>query len=369
MINNMDKKRVMITGAAGYIGAMLVDYMASRDDVGLIFAIDKDPETELTKKWTDNANSKGENNSKRENACRVLYFQGNLANPNWEIIANTYKPEIIIHTAWQIREIYNRRDVSWLYNIVGSDKVFDFAFNHDYVKRLIHFSTVASYGASPHNDINYKYTESDILRESVYLYAEEKRITEGHLLAKYNVATHKPMVMILRPASITGPRLRYEMKKFSLQSALSGSLKKQGGILNQIVGTMTSFMPSTKGWLRQYVHEDDVVQIVSTLALSTDVHDEYEIYNLCPPGPVVTPEDMSKALGKSHINIPERLIQVVFAIFWHLTRGRVPTAPGVWLGYSYPIGVDGSKVTNRLEYKYNFESLAALTKNEGRYKK
>ncbi len=355
------KRNIIITGAAGYIGAMLVDVYAERDDVSTILAIDKDREPDFLK------------NKYSESRNKIVYLQADLADNEWILLAEQIKPEIIIHAAWQIREIYGRRDLSWRYNVTASDKVFDFAFTHDYVKKLIHFSTVASYGAMATNDINYKYKETDKLRETVYLYAEEKRITEEHLAKKYteyidkNKNHKEKQIMILRPASITGPRCRYDMSKFSLQSALSGSLKKQKGFLNKLIGNMTTFMPTTHGWLRQYIHEDDVADIVARLAFDNDIKDQYEVYNICPPGPVVLAADMARALGKRPININVRLIQLVFAFFWHITRGRVPTAPGVWMGYSYPIGIDGSKITAKHNYHYQYESLGALTLDRGRY--
>ena len=44
----MIKHKVMITGAAGYIGSMLLSKFAMRDDVEKVFAVDKDTETKLT---------------------------------------------------------------------------------------------------------------------------------------------------------------------------------------------------------------------------------------------------------------------------------------------------------------------------------
>lgn len=128
---------------------------------------------------------------------------------------------------------------------------------------------------------------------------------------------------------------------------------------------MTSFAPITDKWLRQYIHEDDVANIVLMLSLDNKVDDRYEVYNICPAGPVVLGSDMARSMNKIAIKINPKIIQIVFSFFWHLTRGRVPTAPGVWSGYSYPIGVDGSKISKRYGYVYGWESLEALKDDNG----
>ena len=254
----MNKKTIFITGGAGYVGAMLCDQFSKRDDIEKIITIDKEEETDLTK-----GNQK------------IFYIHQNLADDGWQKILEEYKPNIIIHTAWQIREIYGNRPLSWKWNIEASDKVFNFAFSHDYVERLVYFSTVASYGAFADNTLEHRFTESEPFRKTNYLYAEEKRVAEEHLHDKYlklkSEGKKLPQVSIIRPAAITGPPGRYARIRFGLQSALSGQLK--GNFVYRLVSVLTSFVPVTKKWLRQYVHEDDITDIVELLSFGNSTYE------------------------------------------------------------------------------------------------
>lgn len=347
--------RIFITGGSGYVGAMLIEQFSARADVAAIFAIDKEPASEL---YAGNP--------------KVTFIQSNIIETdNWLDSAKKFAPDIVVHTAWQIREMYGQKTKQWKWNVGGSDAIFDFAFSTESVKKLIHFSTVASYGAFSSNKTDHFFKENEAFRETDYLYAEEKRIVEEHLSAKYTEAKKKlgaktPHVSIVRPAAITGPRGRYMRIRFGLQAALSGQLKEN--FIHRLISAMVSFVPVTKKWLRQFIHEDDVVDIVALLAFG-DSKGEYEAFNICPPGPVVFGRDMAAAVGKHSVRVSPILIRPVFCIMWNISRGRVPTSRGGWKSYSYPIAVDGSKLTQMYGYKYKFQPKEAFIKKEGRYAK
>lgn len=344
------KHTILITGAAGYVGAMLVEQFSSRDDVERVIGIDKEP---MPEGFGDSP--------------KLTYLETNTADTGWQDVAEAASPDIIIHTAWQIREIYGNRPLSWKWNIDGSDEVFDFAFETPSVKRLVHFSTVASYGAYPTNTMEHRFTEDEPFRVTDYLYAEEKRITEAHLFQKYQLAREERpdlSVSVVRPAAITGPRGRFMRIRFGLQAALSGQLKDT--FVYRLISGMTAFVPVTPKWLRQFIHEDDVVGIVERLSFGESAG-EYEVFNICPPGDVVLGKDMARAVGKKAITIQPWMARIPFFFFWHLTRGKVPTAQGSWKGYSYPIAVDGSKVTKKLGYTYQYPGFDAFYYTDGKY--
>ena len=122
----------------------------------------------------------------------------------------------------------------------------------------------------------------------------------------------------------------------------------------------------TPKWLRQYIHEDDVVGIIDRLSFGEKV-EGYEVFNICPPGPVVLGPDMAKAVGKRTVLVAPWMVRIPFSIFWQLTRGKIPTGRGAWKSYSYPIAVDGSKVTKELGYTYKHNAFDAFYYTDGEY--
>lgn len=341
----MKKHTILITGAAGYVGAMLVMRFAKRDDVEKVIGIDKAPIDDLIRKEP-----------------KLKYFNTNTAD-DWEEKVLELHPDIVVHAAWQIREIYGAQDMEWDWNVSGSDKVYDYAFATPEVTRLVDFSTVASYGAYPDNDVHQRFTEESPFRKMDYRYAEEKKVAEEHLKEKYDASDKHAKVAIVRPAAITGPRGRFMRIRFGLQAALAGQMK--GGIYS-VISALVSFVPVTPKWLRQFVHEDDVVNIVEKLAFD-DLPFEYEAFNLCPPGKVVLGKDMAAAVGKKTLPVQPWMVRIMFFIFWHLTRGKIPTGRGAWKSYSYPIAVDGSKVTRVLGYEYQHDGYDAFRFTDGEY--
>lgn len=349
-----NKKKILITGSSGYVGTMLVDQFCDREDVEMVLGIDKEDKPEII-----------------ENKNKFKFIKTDLSDFDWQAEAEKFQPDVVIHTAWQIRELYGKKEKQWKMNIDAAQNVFDFAFKNNSVKKLIHFSTVASYYADPKNTIEHKFTEEEPFRKSDYLYAEEKRIAEEKLkeIFEKNKNNSHPQIFIIRPAAITGPRGRFMRIRFGLQSALSGQLKDSKSIWHKLVSLLVSFTPITKKWARQFVHEDDICGIVEMFTFNEFPNSEYEIINAAPPGDIVLGPDMAKAVNKKAIVLPPLIIRIVFFFMWNLSLGKIPTSKGGWKSYSYPIIVDGSKVTKKFNYQYKMSSIDAFVKPEGNYSK
>lgn len=343
------KKTIFITGGAGYIGEMLCEQLSKRDDVRHIIALDKEPQSEHSKEIP-----------------KLIYIHQNMADDGWQEEAAKYNPDVVVHTAWQIRALYGKPEVEWRWNVEGSNKVFDFALTYPSVTKLIYFSTASSYSARKDNRFDHLFTEEEGFRDDDYIYAHEKKVVEESLEAKYEQAKKEgktiPQISIVRPAAVTGPRGRFMRIRFGLQSALAGNLK--GGIINRIITVLTSFVPATEGWVRQFIHEDDVNDIVMQFAFE-DMNWQYNVFNITPQSEPVYAPDMAEAVGKKVLRIKPWMVRLAFWFFWHTTRGRIPTCPGSWRFYSYPVLMSGKKLSG--VYQCRYSSKDAFRYTDGRY--
>jgi nucleoside-diphosphate-sugar epimerase len=343
------KQTIFITGGAGYVGEMLCDQFSKRDDVERIITLDKEPQSDFSK-----------------SIPKLTYIHQNMADDGWQDTVRQYNPTVVIHTAWQIRAMYGAAHEEWRWNVDGSDKVFVFACETPSVEKLIHFSTASSYSARASNTLEHRFTELEGFRDDDYIYALEKKEAETRLANL--ITTRKaageavPQVFVVRPAAITGPRGRYMRIRFGLQSALQGNLK--GSFVYRIITSLTAFVPATKGWVRQFIHEDDVTDIVTKFSFEPFSQD-YVVFNITPEGDPVLAADMAKAVGKRILPIYPWMARIAFFFFWHATRGKVPTCPGSWRFYSYPLLMSGSKLATVYECKYSSKEAFAYT--DGRY--
>ncbi len=330
--------KIFITGTSGYIGGMLADRYAVRDDVQELICLDKNP---MPARYRGNS--------------KVLWIRANTSDESWQELIASRKPDVVIHCAWQIREFYFRKNLHKKWNLDGTTNVFRFVFDTPSIKKLIYLSSVAAYGAYPDNSVERPFVESDPLREDEYLYGVQKKRSEQELEKQYAHACDSardtcPDVTVLRVSSVTGTRYAQAKRGFTLQNILA----------------RIPFIPiANPEWGRQFVQESDLLRIIESSVdapvipsgernpdgLGTNNCSAYAVFNVAPPT-FMKAADIVKAYGKRALYVPKEAMRFSFFILRHLSLGHLPTSRGGWRFYAYPLAVDGGAVTRDGRFEY-----------------
>lgn len=328
--------RIILTGASGYLGSQLMDLWLKDERINEVIAIDlKEPKFLFQK-----------------DSPKVRFIQKNIADIDFEKeISEPEKINAVVHAAYLIRTPYFHRNDHIRSNIFGAENIFKFTLNNR-IKKLIHFSTVAIYGAKKENSLEKPFRESDPIKEDEIIYGKDKGEIEKilqNLNQKYQHQSETE-ISVLRIGSVAGPFGKHVVGKKGLQSFFRGALP-----LLPITGNSSA---------RQFVHEDDIVDAVN-FCLFSNLENRYNIFNLAPNG-FLTFREIAKILNKKTIKLPKFFLQAFFSLTWHLSFGKIPTPPHVVNSYAYPILVYGLKICSK-GFSYQYTGRDAFLALKGRY--
>ena len=326
---------VLITGAAGYIGGMLVDQLADSDSIGRLNCVDIK-----------------ERPARFEHHSKIRWICSDVAEDGWAAELRDEAIDVVVHCAYQIRELYGAgrgRQRRW--NLDGARRVFEFALGRASVRRLVQLSTITAYGALATNSLDRSFTEEMPLSEDTYLYGVQKKQVEELLGRTYRRLRPSAHVVVLRLASVSGPRGRFGLNRY--------------GLLSTIAGGFPCLVCGRSDWGRQYLHEDDIVAVLSMFVHAPPTTG-YQVLNVSPPD-FLDAAALGRIFDKHLIVLPPALLRALFSLTWHGTRGSVTTPSGAWKMLTYPIQVDGTRLTRTYGYQCRYSSRQALIAEEGRY--
>ncbi len=214
-------KTVLITGAAGFIGANLVMELLRTKESMKIIGIDNmnDYYDVSIKEWRL---SEIEKEAKNHSDSEWIFVKGNIADKELiEEIFTSYKPEVVVNLAAQagVRYSITNPDVYIEANIIGFYNILE-ACRHSYddgkigVEHLVYASSSSVYGSNK----KVPYSTDDKVDNPVSLYAATKKSNElfAHSYSKlYNIPSTG-----LRFFTVYGPAGRPDMAYFSFTNKL-----------------------------------------------------------------------------------------------------------------------------------------------------
>ncbi len=327
---------ILLTGASGYLGSLLMELWLQDERVQKIIAIDlKEPQFIFS-----------------ENHPKVHFIKKNIKDLDLEKELGLFFPiDVVAHAAYIIRTPFFKKDLEYqkASNFESAENIFKFAFRNN-IPKLIHFSTVAVYGAKKINRLDQPFSETAPLSEDKIAYGQDKKIIELKLEELYSKYKPQTQVSVLRIGSVAGPFGKNIVKKSGLQSFFRGFLP---------------FIPVvSRVSARQFIHEDDIVRSVNFCA-EANLIEKYTVFNLAPQG-YLTFTEIAKILGKTPFHFPRFLARFFFWLVWYLSFGKIPTPPHVVNSYSFPIIVDGTKI-NQAGLNYIYTGLDAFLALKGKH--
>ena len=207
---NIDNGVVLVTGAAGFIGANLVKRLLSEFEGVKVVGVDSVTEyydVRLKRQRLDELAHYGE---------RFVFIEENIANKvAIEQIFDTYEPKVVVNLAAQagVRYSITNPDAYIESNIIGFYNILEACRHHD-VEHLVYASSSSVYGSNA----KVPYSTDDKVDNPVSLYAATKKSNElmAHAYSKlYNIPSTG-----LRFFTVYGPCGRPDMAYFGFTNKL-----------------------------------------------------------------------------------------------------------------------------------------------------
>ena len=81
--------RVLITGAAGYVGSILIKALEAIDGIDEIVSVDLQPKP-----------------GRLAASTKVAWIQADVSTDEWQAAARKHRVDAVVHLAFQIRQLY-----------------------------------------------------------------------------------------------------------------------------------------------------------------------------------------------------------------------------------------------------------------------
>ena len=298
----LDHKRILVTGAAGFIGAFLSRALLQQHEGVQVVGIDSmNDYYEVSLKEYRLACLEKTAKARAEAGCRFAFVRGNLADVQTvrKLFAD-YRPEIVVNLAAQagVRYSIDHPDVYIESNLIGFYNILE-ACRHSYdggkpgVEHLVYASSSSVYGSNK----KVPYSTDDRVDNPVSLYAATKKSDE--LLAHAYAKLYEIPSTGLRFFTVYGPAGRPDMAYF--------------GFTNKLRAGKTIEIFNYGNCKRDFTYIDDIVEGIQRVMACPPRREKGEDGLPLPPYRIYN-------IGNSH---PENLLDFVRILSEELVRAGV----------------------------------------------
>ena len=285
---NLHNKTILVTGAAGFIGANLIKRLYNEYEDIRVIGIDN------LNDYYDVKIKESRLNELEKNST-FLFFKGTIAEKKFvNEIFEKYQPQVVVNLAAQagVRYSITNPDAYIESNLIGFYNVLE-ACRHNLVEHLVYASSSSVYGSNK----KVPYSTEDKVDNPVSLYAATKKSNElmAHAYSKlYNIPSTG-----LRFFTVYGPAGRPDMAYYGFSNKLKAGEKIK--IFNY------------GNCKRDFTYVDDIVEGIVRVMQHAPIKKTGEDGLPIPPYKVYN-------IGNSH---PENLLDFVQILSEELVRAHV----------------------------------------------
>ncbi|MCB2145948.1 MAG: SDR family oxidoreductase [Deltaproteobacteria bacterium] len=303
-------KKVLITGASGYIGSTLAEALCADETVETVMGID----------------------IRRPAAApeKLRFYEQDVRRPMTGLMTR-HGVDTVVHAAYVLPPLHDTALMESI-NVEGTRNVLESSARAA-VRRLLVTSSATAYGFHPDNPV--PLTETDPLRGNEdFTYAKNKREIEA-ILAPFAEKHPKMAVSVLRPCFVVGP---------TMDNPLSHHLKKRLVVLPKETSPL------------QFVHEKDLMRAILH-CLKNDVSGTF---NIAGAG-TITVAEMVRLMGNRPVWVPSRLLYPLNRIAWALRLHFITRFPSAALGlFRYSWVASPKRFIEKTGFSYAFDSRTAF---------
>jgi UDP-glucose 4-epimerase len=309
---NQPPEVIAVTGASGYVGALLLQKLQDQGDLRKLVAIDLNPPPLPIH--------------------NIAVYRQDVTDPIDELLDN-HRVSTLVHLAFITEASINRREI--MYNREANLGSLRSVLNSCLRARIKHFVYLSShtvYGAHPDNPV--PLSDGAPLRPSPEIpYAYDKFLSE-QIIQEFAEQHPETKVTVLRPCLVLGPNADNKVTRAFFRPWLMAVHDCNPPI--------------------QFLYEDDLARVL-TIIIKQGIPG---IFNVAGEG-VVFYRELAEIIKSRLIELPAFLSYPLVQLTWRLHLQRHSTAAGLDM-VRYPIVVSTSKLRHTTGYRFWHTSRDAL---------